>query len=333
MSLLVANAQGSAAKADVNTSGALELAAGIIGRGFALAQVETPRQLVSDVLTPTTLAHIGRGLIRAGECVFAINVEGGDLALLPASSWDISGGVRPESWEYRLSLSAPDGTAETTLPYQGVVHIRFAAAPERPWVGLSPLEVARQAGQLDAEINQALADESGMPRGGILPLPQQTEDDDDDDDDAEPKLETTLGKLRGAIMTVESMATSAAGGYTEAPKDDWLVKRVGAAFTQPLVTLRRDADEQILALCGVPIEYLKSSDGNALKEVNKRMVYQTLQPLGAIVAEELSAKLEAPISFNWDAMRALDKAAGARAYRSLIQGKMEPAQALRLSGL
>ena len=331
LSLLVANAQGNAAKADVNTSGALELAAGIIGRGFALAQVETPRQLVSDVLTPTTLAHIGRGLIRAGECVFAINVEGGDLALLPASAWDISGGVRPESWEYRLSLSAPDGTAETTLPYSGVIHIRYAYAPDRAWVGLSPLEVARQAGQLDAEINQALADESGMPRGGILPLPHQTEDDEDDD--AEPKLETTLGKLRGAIMTVESMATSASGGYTEAPKDDWLVKRVGAAFTQPLVTLRRDADEQILALCGVPIEFIKGADGNALKEVNKRMVYQTLQPLGAIVAEELSAKLEAPISFNWDAMRALDKAAGARAYRSLIQGQMEPEQALRLSGL
>ena len=331
LSLLVANAQGSAAKADVNTSGALELAAGIIGRGFALAQVETPRQLVSDVLTPSTLAHIGRGLIRAGECVFAINVEGGDLALLPASSWDIAGGVRPESWEYRLSLSAPDGTAETTLPYSGVIHIRYAYSPDRAWVGLSPLEVARQAGQLDAEINQALADESGMPRGGILPLPQQTEDDEDED--AEPKLETTLGKLRGAIMTVESMATSAAGGYQEAPKDDWLVKRVGAAFTQPLVTLRRDADEQILALCGVPIEFLKGADGNALKEVNKRMVYQTLQPLGSIVAEELSAKLEAPITFSWDELRAADRAAGARAYRSLIQGKMEPAQALRLSGL
>ncbi len=331
LSLLVANAQGNAAKADVNTSGALELAAGVVGRAFASAKVETPRSLVSDVLTPSTLAHIGRGLIRAGECVFAINVEGGDLALLPASAWDIAGGVRPESWEYRLSLGAPDGTAETTLPYSGVIHVRYAYAPERAWIGLSPLEIARQAGQLDAEINQALADESGMPRGGILPLPQQTEDDDDDD--TEPKLETTLGKLRGGIMTVESMATSAAGGYQEAPKKDWMVNRVGADFKQPLVALRRDADELILGLCGVPIEYLKSSDGSALREAYRRMLFGTIQPLGAIVAEELSRKLETPIRFAWDELRAADRAAGARAYKALKEAQMPEDQALRLSGL
>ena len=229
LSLLVAQAQGNAAKADINTSGALELAAGVIGRAFASAQVETPRQLVKDVLTPATLAHIGRGLIRAGESVFAIDVAGGNLALIPASAWDISGGVRPESWEYRLSLSAPNGTAETTLPFSGVIHCKYAFAPDRAWVGLSPLEIARQAGQLDAEINQALADESAMPRGGILPLANQPDDDDDDDkDNGEPEIESVLGKLRGSIMIVESAVTAAAGGYQEAPKGDWLVNRVGA---------------------------------------------------------------------------------------------------------
>ena len=66
----MANAKGNAAKADVNTSGALELAAGVVGRAFASAQVETPRGSVSDMLTPSTLAHIGRSLIRTGESVF-----------------------------------------------------------------------------------------------------------------------------------------------------------------------------------------------------------------------------------------------------------------------
>ena len=190
-------------------------------------KLETGRASVRQVLTPATLAHIGRSLIRAGEAVYAIDVSGGDLALLPASAWDISGGVRPETWEYRLSLSAPNGTAETTLPYQGVIHCKYAYAPDRAWVGLSPLEIARQAGQLDAEINQALADESAMPRGGILPLAQQPDDDDDDDaaDNGEPEIESVLGKLRGSIMIVESAATSAAGGYQEAPKGDWLVNR------------------------------------------------------------------------------------------------------------
>ena len=339
LSLLVAQAQGNATKADVNSSGALELAAGVIGRAFASARVETPRQLVKDILTPSTLANIGRGLIRAGEAVFAIDVAGGNLALLPASAWDISGGVRPETWEYRLSLSAPNGTAETTLPFSGVIHVKYAYAPERAWVGLSPLEIARQAGQLDAEINQALADESAMPRGGILPLANQPDDDDDDDDDnadnGEPEIESVLGKLRGSIMIVESAATSAAGGYQEAPKGDWLVNRVGAAFQQPLVALRRDADALILGLCGVPIEYLTGADGAALREAYRRMLFNTIQPLGNIVAEELSAKLEAPITFSWNELRAADRAAGARAYKALREapGDMPEDQALRLSGL
>ena len=232
-------------------------------------------------------------------------------------------------------MGAPDGTAETTLPYSGVVHIRYAYAPERAWIGLSPLEIARQAGQLSAEINQALADESSMPRGGILPLVNQPDGDDDDDDkdNAEPELESILGKLRGSIMTVESMASASAGGYQEAPKGDWLVNRVGADFKQPLVALRRDADALILGLCGVPVEFLNGGDGSALREAYRRMLFGTIQPLGAIVAEELSAKLETNIKFSWDELRAADRAAGARAYKALREAKMEDADALRLSGL
>ena len=332
LSLLTAQASGSASKADVNIGGALELAAGVVGRAFASAQVDADSQSVRDTLTPSVLAHIGRALIRAGEAVFAIQVADGALVLLPASSWDIQGGVLPASWEYRLSIGAPNGTAETTLPYDGVVHVRYAYAPERAWVGLSPLEIARQAGRLDAEINEALADESGMPRGAILPMAVQPEDDDDDDDGL-TDFERELGKLRGKIITTESQRTLAAGGYQEAPKDDFELKRVGAMFGQPLVNLRRDADELVLGLCGVPIEFLKGADGSALREAYRRMLFGTIQPLGAIVAEELSAKLETPISFSWNELRAADRAAGARAYKALVEAKMSEDRALELSGL
>ena len=320
--------------ADIKASGAVELAAGVVGRAFASARVETPRQSVRDALNPATLAHIGRMLIRSGECVFAINVADGELALLPASSWDIQGGVLPASWQYRLSIGAPDGTAETTLPYAGIVHPRYAYAPERAWVGLSPIDIAAQAGKLDAEINKALADESSMPTGAILPMPVSP-DDDDDDDTPNPtaEIEQTLGKLGGRIMTAESMTLSGDGGYLDAPKEDWGIKRVGANFPMPLVTLRRDADELVLGLCGVPIEFLKGADGSALREAYRRMLFGTIQPLGAIVAQELSEKLETPITLAWDELRAADRASGARAYKALIEAQMDPNEALRLSGL
>ena len=327
VALLINQARGNPTIADIDTSGAVELAAGVIGRAFASAQVDAISEIIKDALTPSVLAHIGRMLIRAGECVYAIDTSGGSLALLPASTWDIQGGVLPESWEYRMSIGAPNGTAEITLPYSGVVHVRYAYSPERAWVGLSPMEIARQAGRLDAEINQALADESGMPRGGILPLPSQP------DDDISGEIEETLGKLNGRIMTAESMTSMAAGGYQEAPKGDWQVKRVGANFPMPLVTLRRDADELILGLCGVPIEFLKGADGSALREAYRRMLFGTIQPLGAIVSQELTEKLETPISFTWNELRAADRASGARAYKALREAGMEDAQALSLSGL
>ena len=332
VSLILSEARGSATKADMNIGGALELAAGVIGRAFASAQVDADSELVRAALSPSTLAHIGRALIRAGECVFAIQVADGELVLLPASSWDIQGGVLPSSWDYRLSIGAPNGMAETRLPYDGVVHVRYAYAPERAWVGLSPLEIARQAGRLDAEINEALADESSMPRGAIVPMASMPEDDDDDDDGL-TDFERELGKLRGKILMAESQRTQAAGGYQEAPKDDYGLKRVGANFPVSLVNLRRDADELVLGLCGVPIEFLKGADGTALREAYRRMLFGTIQPLGAIVAEELSAKLETQISLDWTELRAADIAGRARAFQSLVGSGMEVDKAAALSGL
>ena len=329
VSLLVNQAAGKVSIADLQTSGAVEVAAGVVGRAFASAQVETTNGAIAGALSPATLAHIGRALIRAGECVLAIAPSArGNLALIPASAWDIEGGVRRESWQYRLDLGAPNGTAQMTLPYQGVIHVQYAYAPEQAWVGLSPMEIARQAGRLDAEINEALADESAMPRGAILPLPQQP-----DDADSTSELETTLGALRGKIMTAESMASTAAGGYQEAPKEDWEIKRVGANYPQSMIELRRDADSLILGLCGVPIEFLTGADGGALREAYRRMLFGTIQPLGAIVAQELTEKLETPISFSWNELRAADRASGARAYKALKETGMDDSQALALSGL
>ena len=45
---------------------ALESCAGVVGRGFAAAEV-SGRQVVADALTPDVLEMMGRSLIRRGE--------------------------------------------------------------------------------------------------------------------------------------------------------------------------------------------------------------------------------------------------------------------------
>ena len=63
-------------------TGALEASASIIARCFAAAVVSGPDRY-REALGPSTLSMIGRSLIRQGEIVFAIEVRGGRLVLLP----------------------------------------------------------------------------------------------------------------------------------------------------------------------------------------------------------------------------------------------------------
>ena len=85
-------------------TGALEACAGTVGRAFASAEVEG-----SDAVTLALLSMIGRDLVRRGESVYLIAVEGGAVQLYPTSAFDVSGrSPDPATWTYRLDLSAPD---------------------------------------------------------------------------------------------------------------------------------------------------------------------------------------------------------------------------------
>ena len=69
--------------------------------------------------------------------------------------------------------------------------------------------VAKPGGCL-ARLEEALADESGGPRGHVLPIPEgqrEPTDDDADGDDPLADLRGDLVRLRGALALVETMAS------------------------------------------------------------------------------------------------------------------------------
>ena len=90
-------------------TGALEACAGVVGRGFAAAEVGG-RPMIAAALTPDVLEMTGRALMRRGEILFYIDTAGDRLMLLPATSYNIMGGPNPDSWEYDLMLAGPSGT-------------------------------------------------------------------------------------------------------------------------------------------------------------------------------------------------------------------------------
>ena len=163
----LSQAQGNTATAEASAVGALEAAAGFVSRAFSSADV-VATGAAAEVLTPACLGLIGRQLIRRGELVMLIAVEGGRLALLPASSYSVTGEPDPESWRYEVTIGGPSETlTHYGVPSAGVVHVRYAVDPADPWRGVGPVQVASLAGRLSAETAAALADESSGPRGSL----------------------------------------------------------------------------------------------------------------------------------------------------------------------
>ena len=316
----------SGASATASATAALEAAAGVTSRGFAAATVEGASGPVERALAPGVLALIGRDLIRRGESVFAIEVERGELALRPAGSWDVRGPWRESDWRYRLDLFGPSGNVTRLMSSAAVVHCRYAVDPSRPWHGISPLGWAALSGKLHAGAVAAL--ERDMQAAGAYAVPMPPgENADDDDDDALAGLKAAVVKAKGKSVFVESTAGSFGGDTRDAPRQDWVQKRLGADPPETLAELLDVTALHVLAACGVDpvMAGLARGDGTLAREVYRRFERLTLQPLARMVEAELSAKLDAPdLALNFDGLRASDFAGVARAYKALTEAGLSP---------
>lgn len=68
-------------------------------------------------------------------------------------------------------------------------------------------------------------------------------------------------------------------------------------------------------------------------EAYRRWCALLVQPLGKLLASELSAKLEAEIDLDFSGLYAHDLAGRARAFQSMVGGGIDTAKAAALSGL
>ena len=305
-------------------TGALEACSGFTGRAFASAEVKASEQLRA-VLTPACLSHLGRSLIRHGEMLLLIRTDGGRLRLAPAQSWDVLGDPDPMTWRYRVTL----GGASTLETYEdvlaaGVIHVQYAFDAREPWRGIGPLTVASLAGRLSAETAAALADESSGPRGSFLSVPIDGQD-------------PTITAMKADVRTAKGKMLFGQGGDWDAGRSGgpafWMARRFGADPPAGLVELCKRASMEIYAACGLSMALFDESDGTSKREAYRQALHGTIAPLGRIVAAELSAKLDEPITLDWMELRAGDIAGRARAFQSMVGGGMDVAAAAAQAGL
>ena len=324
--LILSRAGGAATTSDPLAIAAVETAAGLWGRAFMAASVLPASVARLDAITPAIRELIGRQLVRRGEALFLIEVDRGKLRLDPASSWTVTGGADPASWMYEISRAGPSRTLTTRrVTAQRVVHVRWGSSPERPWVGVGPLQSARLTAALGANLEQRLGEETSMAAGALIPTP---------DGAPREQLQADLRAIRGQVVLVESTAGAWGSGQGQAPRRDFEASRIGADPPDSLAVLRNDAAYHVLAACGVPPEMLRQSDGTGRREAWRQFLFGSVAPVALSVAAELADKLDVPdLAFNHDAMSASDISGRARAFQSLVKGGMDVTKAATLAGL
>ena len=80
-------------------------------------------------------------------------------------------------------------------------------------------------------------------------------------------------------------------------------------------SLRTEAGLSVLSACGVPVSLVTDADGTSQREAWRRFVMGGVEPLLAIVGQELEAKLETRVTFDLSSLWRMTLPAARRASR------------------
>ena len=243
------------ATADVSGTGAdprqlasVQAAAGAWGRGFAAAQVRGGGRRVAFA-GASWLHELGRTLLLAGEAVYLLSVEDGEVRARRASDWDVHGVNEP--WRYRLTFSGPDGTLVNRARSESVLHFMLNASPQAPHQGRSPFALSSLTADTAAYAEKQLRNEARSNHGRLIPAPidgLSTEDLD--------SLKADVQSLTGVARLVPSFARGLGSGALPSGASDWAIRRLFMEPAETVVALRRDLAAEVLAVAGVPAELL-----------------------------------------------------------------------------
>ena len=254
-------------------------------RALAACTVQPDR--AQRVFTPAVRMQIVEGLLsRDGAYVGLLDVDplNGNMALLPASSWEVWGAApQPATWRYDLSVPAPSvGTRQVWANRDRVLHVQWTSHPRYPWRSVGPWAASATTSRLAARIEQTLAREHNSPIGNVVPTP---ENDKATETDAEGKpvaggLLDALMQLRGGLAMVPTFNAGLGLGQHAAPQRDWRTTRIGPDPSKETIDLRAQVIEDMSEAAGVPAVLTRpESDGTAKREAYRVFVASSLRPL------------------------------------------------------
>ena len=309
----------------------------------ALAVVESCTSLISTplmvasvtgfALSGGTLLSMGRDLLLRGNSVSLIDVlPNGQVQLLRASSFEVAGrSANPARWSYALEFETPAGAIKRNSPAAGVIHIMGDTPPGRSWRGNAPWQSAGLSSAAMAEIERGVRDESRIINGRIWVSP------DGATADQQTAMARSIGSIRGGKQVVaETTAKGLGQGALASPKADWLPVKVGMAHELGNVGMRESMQASIASAYGVPpLWFSPRATGTAVRESKRLSFLNATILLSKAIADELSLKLDTPISIGWPnlADQSVDIHLRSRGVLSLVQAGVSPQDSLLIAGL
>ena len=307
---------------DRSSLGAVEVASRLWGSGLASATVK-PDNVALRSVTSAVLDSIGRGLCRSGEALFVIEVRNGRVTLTPCGSWTVLGSDDPQTWRYQTILSGPSTSRTITLPAASVLHVRYAPHPDRPWSGRSPMMMALDTARAAGRLEKATSEELNFTQSQLI-VPRKSASDYGVADTLNPD---TIQKI------VSAFAEHTHTGAFVIPADV-TPQRLGPEPPDSFPLIRDRLENSILSLHGIPPSLVAAQGtGTALRESFRQVLHSLLKPLGALVVEELQAKLDPDAEMSFSDLRASDIAGTSRALSSLVKAGIAPEAAAAIVGL
>lgn len=281
--------------------------------GFAMADVSG-----TDLLTRRDMAMIARAAALKGDAVFLIE----DTGLVPATDWELTTrNGRPRA--YRLSLAEAGGNRSVTALAGEVLHLRIGVDAVSPWIGTAPLRRSSLTGALLHAVESALVEVyENAPLGTqIVPVPDTGAED-------MASMRSAFEGRRGSTLVIEGVAQATAAGMNPqiGQKPDQLSPDLSKSMTDQTLAAGR---EGILAAYGVlPALLNRATTGPVVREAQRQLAIWTLQPIAALLAEEASAKLGAPVEIDTiRPLQAFDAGGRARALSAIVKTMAEAKEA------
>ena len=279
-------------------------------------------------LSASFLVDLVRRLMIGGNAIYLIDVDpAGSINLRPASDFKVSGSARRLS--YQLELPSPSPTGQPVLrraSADGVVHITVNETSGAPWIGRAPWQCANLSAESLGMIERSLRSDSSIPGGQLLPIP------DGASRTAKDAIANALSKGQGAISPIETTAGGYGAGHLAAPRDDYDQKRFGATVPEANLKMRDSTSLAILRSYGVS-EKIWSGDGNAMIQSRRELFLDVVEPLGVLVAQELSLKLDSNITLDFTRSNYKDHQRNSRALKTYIDAGLSLAQAAAIIGI